>query len=160
MDTLSDNEAKSIWQRVKRYINPEEIKAGTREELENEIKKQMNFAGRSKKSGSMDLLLSKGFATRISKDESVQKEYISGVEEKRSAVVKRQEKRKLDKSQLPDLKKVRERKGDKVAVKIKGKWRTYSKNTTRVARGSYKGRSAYFVYNTRLKKRISWGFIK
>lgn len=160
MDTLEDKEVKGIWERVKRYINPEDIKAKTREELENEIKKQMSIAGKSKNQGSIDILLNRGFATRISKEESVQKDYIVGPEGKRDAVIENQEKNKWNKDQLPDMEKVRQRKGNKIAIKVKGKFRTYSENTTRVTRGSYKGRAAYFVYNTRLKKRLTWGFIR
>lgn len=161
MDTLADNEVKSIWQRVKRYINPENIKAGSREELEKEIEKQMKMAGSSNKQGDMDLLIKRGFPKRLSKTEEVQIVYTEPRTEAGKKFQKEKlEKAKLDKPQVPDMNRVRQRKGNKIGIKVKGRFRAYSENTIRITKGSYKGKASYYIYNIYLKKRLTWGLIK
>ena len=151
MDTLDNNEIKSIWKRVKRYINPEQIKANTREELVKEIEKQMRLSGSSRKQGSMDLLVRKGFADRVTKVEPILDE-ISETQEVKAL-------QSLKKENLPS-KKVRFTKTKRVSIKKGKKFRTYLSKNIKITRSSYAGRSAYFVFNTRTKKRISWGFIE
>ena len=158
MDTMSDREAKEIWQRVKRYINPENIKAGSREELAKEIDKQMTLSGKSGKAGSMDSLVRNGFGDRISRVDGVKDAYvepatIGGKKLQVKAV------RKEAKKQSPNEKKLRYR-GTRVSVKSKGRFRSFKSKNVRVTRGTWGGRSAFYTYNVRTKKRISWGFVE
>ena len=155
---MSDREAKEIWQRVKRYINPENIKAGSREELAKEIDRQMTLSGKSRNSGSMDSLVRNGFGDRVSRLDDVKDSYVepATIEGKKLQVkaIKKESKR-----QSPNKNKLKY-KGNKVSVKSKGRFRSFKTENIRVTRGTWGGRSAFYTYNIRTKKRISWGFVE
>jgi len=157
----SDREVEEIWQRVKRYINPENIKAKSREDLASEIKKQMTLAGSSKNQGSMDQLVKNGFAERFSRLDDVKDTILvpTTPEARKDFFARKEATPKFVETDLPSSN-IKLRKGNKISVKTGKGIRVFSRNTTNISRGTYGGKSAYYVYNTKLKKRISWGFIK
>jgi len=157
MDTMSDREAKEIWQRVKRYINPENIKAGTREELAKEIDKQMTLAGSSGKAGSMDSLVRNGFGDKISRVDEVKDAYVTPATIEGKKLQVKAIKKEVRVS--PNINKVRYNK-KRISVKSKGRFRSFKTENIRVTRGTWGGRSAFYIYNVRTKKRISWGFVE
>jgi len=157
VDTISDNEAKDIWNRVKRYINPENLKTGSREELAREIEKQMSFAGKSGKAGSMDTLVRNGFADRISEVEDVKNRYVEPVTPEGRKVQAREFKK--EKPVSPNAKKVKFT-DKRVVIKTAKRTRVFKPKNIRVTLGTYGGRSAFYVSNTRTKKRVSWGFVE
>lgn len=157
MDTMSDQEAKDIWNRVKRYINPENLKTGSREELAREIEKQMQFAGKSGKSGSMDTLVRNGFADRISQVDDVKNRYVEPVTTEGKELKAREFKK--EKPLSPNAKKVKFT-NKRVVIKTAKRTRVFKPENIRVTRGTYGGRSAFYVFNTRTKKRVSWGFVE
>lgn len=157
MDTLADNEVKSIWKRVKRYINPENIKARTREELAREIEKQMTLAGKSGKQGSMDSLVKNGFADRISRFEEVREEFEQPVTPEGEKLKTRAVKRA--KRESPNSQRLRYN-SKRVTIQTSKGFRSYKPENVKVTISTYRGRSAYYVSNVRTGKRISRGFVE
>jgi len=159
MDTLDDKEIKSIWRRVKKYINPENIKANTREELAREIERQMTFAGSTQKQGSMDVLVRKGFADRITLIEDVQGSYIEAATPEGRELQERRRRTRVKEIESPDKAKIRFTK-KRVVVKSKGRFKSFKPENVSISAGSFRGKAAYYVTNKRTGKRLTWGIIK
>ena len=155
MDNYSEGEIESIWKRVKRQINVDKIKARTPEDLAVEIEKEMLRAGDTGKQGSLGNLLRAGFSDRVIRIDSVVQEFrepLPGVKPK--VRVKR-----FTKSQLPSSN-LRITQTGRISVKTSTRTRTFAQKNIRITIGSFKGRASYYVFNTRTKKRVSWGFVE
>lgn len=157
MDTLADNEVKSIWNRVKRYINPENIKVRTREELSREIEKQMTLAGKSGKQGNMDSLIRNGFADRISRFEDVRQDFIQPTTTEGKKFKTKLVKRVKRKS--PNSQRVRYN-SKRVTIQTSKGFRSYKPENIKIKISTYRGRPAYYVSNIKTGKRISRGFVE
>lgn len=82
MDSVSDEEIQSIWKRQKKYFPPSKIRAVTRDEIEHQIKQEMeavnipsnkNFNPQS----NQNFLIRKGFPSRASEIPAIQNEILS-----------------------------------------------------------------------------------
>jgi len=155
MDSYSDDEIESIWKRVKRQINVDKIKGRTPEDLAVEIEKEMSRAGDTGKQGSLGNLSRAGFSDRVTRIDRVVQEFkepLPGIKPK--VRVKR-----FAKSQLPSSN-LRITQTGRISVKTSTRTRTFAQKNIRITKGSFKGRASYYVYNTRSKKRVSWGFVE
>jgi len=159
MDSLSDSEVKGIWDRVKRYINPENLKANSREELAREISQQMQLAGGSGKQGSMDGLLRNGFAERISRFDDVQESYVEAVTPEGKKFVAEQRLKRPERKVSPDKNKVRYN-NKRTTVRTGKGFKSFKPENIKVTNSTWKGKSAFYVTNVRTGKRVSWGLIK
>jgi len=153
MDTLPDSEVRGIWKRIKQYIDPNQIKAETREQFVSQLKRSMNAAGEpSDNSGSMKTLVKKGFAERASIVPGLMQS-LPGFTAKKAVKTVRAI------TGLPSS--IRLISGDRYAIKTttKGIKRQKIKNV-RIVSGKWRGRKAFWVYNTRIKRFVTWGVVK
>jgi hypothetical protein len=152
MDSVSDKEIESIWQRMKRYIDTNRIKGESQEEILQNIEDFLKASSTRESRGSMDRLLNKGFMERLPEVKSIQtelKEYI-----------KFDDKGFGDGERKIDLPKVKKTKNvNKIAITTGKGTRVYSRANIRVSYAEFKGKPSYYIYNTRTKKRITWGVV-
>lgn len=163
MDTVDDKEIESIWRRVKRYIPTGRIKGKTQREVLQNIEQYMRDAGEiSGESGSMDRLIKKGFATEegFGRTEEFQRhldEWITaeGFEEGEG----------IEGADIPeapaltDLPKLKMFSNGRVSVATRKGKRVYQQKNLRVSFSEFKGRTSYYVYNLRTRKRLTWGVV-
>lgn len=150
MDTLPDSEIKEIWKRIKQYIDPNQIKAETREQFVKELRSSMNAAGEpSDKSGSMKTLVKKGFAERASAIPGLMQSLPGFAPKKPVKVIE----------PIPGLpSNIRPISGERYAIKTTTKGTKRQKITNvKIISGKWKGRKAFWIYNTRIKKLVTWG---
>jgi hypothetical protein len=159
MDTLEANEIESIWERVKKHISTDRIKGKTQEEVLKNIEDLMNATSTRTTRGSMKDLLRKGFIGRLKQGETLsgsqQTELRSYVTMPERIIFKEKIKEIED---LPKIKGTRSPK--KVAIRTGRGTRTFSRENIRVCYSEFKGKPSYYVYNTRMKKRVTWGVVK
>ena len=151
MDTISDKEIESIWQRVKKYIDINRIKGENQKEILQNIEDFMNASSTRENRGSMRNLIRKGFVQRLPEVPTIQTELISYIKvEAQKPIVAGIKERELPK--------VRGTKNpEKIAVKTGKGTRTYSRSNIRISYSTFKGKPSYYVYNTRTKERVTWG---
>lgn len=153
MDTISDKEIESIWQRVKKYVDTNRIKGENQKEILQNIEDFMNASSTRENRGSMRNLIRKGFVQRLPEVPTIQTELITytRVEEKKPIVAGIKDKER-------ELPKVRGTKNpEKIAVQTGKGTRTYSRKNIRITYSTFKGKPSYYVFNTRTKSRITWG---
>lgn len=164
MDKLSSIEIESIWQRVKRYIPTDYIEGDTPKEVLDSIENLMSGIRTRNVQGSIKTLLNHGFATengfgrtgefQRSLDKWITKEPVPIVEEplKREKISVQGDRIFIYKNLLP-------LKFNQQTNRVVVRKRSYSANNLKITFSKYKGKNVYYVFNTRLKKRLSWGLV-
>jgi hypothetical protein len=159
MDSIEPAEIESIWERVKKHISTNRIKGDTQEEVLKNIEDLMNATSTRTTRGSMKDLLSKGFIGRLKQGETLTSSHQT---ELRSYVstpaIIGGGATPIDITDLPKIKGTRSPK--KIAITTGSGTRTYSRANIRVTYSEFKGNPSYYVYNTRIKKRVTWGVVK
>jgi len=161
MDSVPDKEIESIWNRVKQYVDPSQLKSKDADALASELDSLLEQSGKKKGKGDIQRLIDKGFSRRVVHIEGLR----SGIElGKEKPVIKtkvRTKRTTVEKFRgLPNNVHLRA-KGEKVAIRMSdGRTRVLNKDRVLITESTFKGMKAYYVYSTTLKKRISWGVIK
>ena len=154
MDSLDDNEIESIWGRVKKDLPVSRIQGKNQDEVLQSIRDIMSDSGRAFDSrGSMDRLVKHGFASekgfgssRTFKDLSITQWIQISIDSGKIVTPLK----------LASIKK----KNGKISIKTKKRIRVYSKKNLKFSfSDSQSGGKRYYVYNTRTKKRVTWGFV-
>ena len=159
MDTLADREVESIWQRVKQYIPTDRITGNSKEEVLQSIDKLMSEARDPQDDqGSMDSLLRNGFATkkgfgRTKEFQSKLDNWVVAGAPKREAV------QVFEEPSLDALPKLNIFSSGRASVSTGRGKRVFSQKNLRVSFSRFKGKQSYYIYNTRTKKRVSWGVL-
>lgn len=153
MDSLSDREVESIWERSKKYINVSRIRASDLQGLAQEIEREMQTAREAPdKAGSMQTLVKKGFPKRAAELFEVRK-LIKGAKTPIEKVLKPRKRKKV--KVLPA--KITKRPKGKLAIKTRKGIRIHAAKNIKITRGRWRGRNAYWVFNLRQKKLVTWG---
>lgn len=157
MDTLDDKEVTSIWRRVKRYIPTSRIKGRNQREVLQNIEQYMRDAGEAEgESGSMNTLLKNGFATEEGFGRT--KEFQSHLDEWLTQPV--QVETKLPEApEIASVPKLQIFSSGRATVTTRRGKRVYSQKNLRVSFAEFRGRKSYYIFNTRTKKRITWGVL-
>lgn len=151
----------SLWDRIKDYIDVEKIKGDSVSELAKSIESAMREGEKqvSGKSGGLDRLIRNDFAEKLASNETVQQEV--GFEKQKTLEqfpTVPVERVPVAKVKIPSF--ITPRAGNKLAVKTKSGVRVFSEKSLRITQGTRAGKPAVFVYNIKLKKRITWRVIE
>lgn len=159
MDTIESAEIESIWERVKKHISTNRIKGDTQEEVLKNIEDMMNATSTSTSRGSMSDLLSKGFIGRLKQGDTLTSSHQTELKSYVSApAIIGGGRTPIDITDLPKIKETRNT--EKIAIRTGKGTRTYSRKNIRVSYSEFKGKPSFYVYNTRTKKRVTWGVVK
>jgi hypothetical protein len=158
MDSIEPAEIESIWERVKKHISTNRIKGETQEEVLKNIEDLMNATSTRQTRGSMSDLLRKGFIGRLKQGETLTSSHQTELRSYATAPEPITIKDKITTiEELPKIKGTRSPK--KVAIRTGRGTRTFSRENIRVSYSEFKGKPSYYVYNTRQKKRVTWGVV-
>jgi len=187
MDNLSDQDIIDIWDRVSQYVDVSDLKGSDTESLAQEIKDKLRSnASRETRHGKKDnwhgrgdtkRLAQAGFAERlvqtslresldkISKQnrgetERVSKDRELAMEKIRTKEIKemsRQQQAETFSDALPE--KVWQIPSGKLAVSTGSGTRYYAPQNINITFGEFRGKPSYYVYNSYLEKRLTWGLL-
>jgi len=187
MDNLSDEDIIDIWDRVSQYVDVSDLKGSDTESLAQEIKdklksnasretrrgKKENWHGR----GDTKRLAQAGFAERlvktslrealdiISKQNRGETERVSAdralamekIRMKEIKAMSREQQAETFSEALPE--KVWQVPSGKLAVHTGSGTRYYAPQNINIVFGEYRGKPSYYVSNTYLGKRLTWGLL-
>lgn len=160
MDKLDEAELEGIWRRVKHYIPVSRITGRNRQEVLNQIGQYMRdneTAGRGAQ-GSMETLVNKGFATEGAFGRT--REFESSLDKWLTTETERPEAPEVSETptiaQIPKLKIFS---NGRASVSTKRGKRVYARRNLNISFSEFKGKRSYYIYNTRTKKRITWGVV-
>ncbi len=154
MDYLPDSEIKDIWGRIKKYIDPSQIKSNTREGFVKELTDLMESAGAAEgKQGSLDTLIKHGFPDRVSTIPDITQKLPGFAAAAKQAVMQPPGIPKM--AELPP--KLSVASNNRFRIETGRGTRYYSQKNIRLSYSLWKDKAAFWVYNTRTKKRVSWG---
>lgn len=163
MDGLDEAEIVGIWRRVKKYIPVNRIKGRNQREVLQNIETYMNEQGEVQgESGSMKTLVKNGFATedgfgRTKEFQSHLDEWIEGEGFARGGGIESAD--IPEAPALTELPKLKMFSNGRVSVATRKGKRVYAQKNLRVSFAEFKGRTSYYVFNTRTKKRLTWGVL-
>lgn len=166
MDRLTDQQIESIYDRLTKYINTSDLKGKKRSEIIEALDARIGRIKTPEKSGDPSNLIKAGFSDRALDVPGIKSELqpvpdVVVVQERLVKVPVRVLARRVVSINraVPSGVPVRFFR-QKVAVRVRGRVRNYSKKTINVTLSSWKGKRAYYVYSTREKKLKTWGLIK
>lgn len=153
MDSLTSQEIKGIWDRTKRYLNVSSLKSDDVEELAREIERQLQSTPEIKKQGSIQTLLDKGFAQRAARTGTVQQDIPAF-----QPIPAKKPKAKKPRKRLPPT--AKRAPGGRIKIKTRKRTRTYVAKNVSFTYGKWRNKNAFWAYNTKRKRFITWGILK
>jgi hypothetical protein len=159
MDTLDDKEVEGIWRRVKRYIPVDEIKGRNQQEVLQNLESFMRDASEVEgESGSMKRLVKSGFATEEGFGRT--KEFEDNLNEWLTEEPEEEEvEEEVAEPSIAELPKVSMFSSGRASISTRRGKRVYSQKNLSVKFSEFRGRKSYYIFNTRTKKRITWGVL-
>lgn len=153
MDSLPDEKISSIWGRVKKYINVSNIRGEDIRELSKNIEREMKAAAEAEgKQGSIETLIKKGFPKRAAEVYDVRIEIPKAGKPIEKVIKPR---RRIKPKKLPE--KITGRPKGKIAIRTKKRTKIFAAKNIKVTRGRWRNRNAYWVFNTKAKRLVTWG---
>lgn len=150
MDSVSDKEIGEIWDRMKKDIPVSELKGETKEEFINNLERKMSDIDKNKKQ--IQTLLNAGFAERLAETEKA-RDYFEISEAPAKPPIFEAPARKVFPKNIRPTK-------TRISVKVKGRFRAYKKDNVILTESSFRGKKAFYVFNKRTNKRLTWGLYK
>lgn len=163
MDKLDEAELEGIWRRIKHYIPVSRISGRNRKEVLESIERYMrdNEGAGAGNAGSMETLIKKGFATedafgRTNEFQSNLDKWIvedTGIGAGGDVIEAPQQ------PELARIPKLNIFSSGRASVQSRSGKRVYSQKNLSVKFSEFKGKQSYYIYNTRTKKRLTWGVL-
>ena len=163
MDSVSDKEVESIWNRLQKYVDVSKLKSKTREGLKSEINTQLRGVSSTEARGSVQTLLAHGFTDKVLKNDKI----VSDLGVVEDIEIGEPIKKKYPKKPIPAVKTfgvslklppvVSVREFGKLGIVVRGRTRIFNGENINVLNSYWKGRKAFYITNSRTGKRVTWG---
>lgn len=163
MDKLDEAELEGIWRRIKHYIPVSRISGRNRKEVLQSIEGFMrdNEGAGSGKAGSMETLVKQGFATEdaFGKTREFQQNLDKWITEETGIAEAGEAPEVPETPDLARIPKLNIFSSGRASVQSKGQKRVYYQKNLSVKFSEFRGKQSYYIYNTRTKKRLTWGVL-